>query len=1597
MVKFNSHMLPTYVFFFLMLLMGVVVASDVDIALKASWKTTPLLAETSEYLTTQGDGYFWRFIDFVHNKVKSESIDIDHVSDQTLYQLAFTGVQHVLGDSFSSEEKQLFKYALSTRHFSPKVEMIRNVVVDDFLLSPEHKPENEDGFVVVQGQKFYSVSSLREHFESISEKNHDKTLIYDFDHVHSKSSDDSPTAILCGRIGSKAFSDLYHELTSGETSSKLSQLVVRHFDPLVFQESSDQLSVQGYNIELQIKKMEYNAMDISADDGNNADTEIDDEKNDSESDDAEFDAPKSQHRSVPDNITLLNEDQLKDLNIKAAAQILNANAPLSAMEDLISHIPKTGGALSTNLVSKSLREAVEQNRQGSVLSRFSNMILLNGRKLDLSKLNIFNLFNLIRDESNYFHRMKSLGIDQSQIHNLTSSISFTSLNQAPIDKLPRFDIFNNDEDQPGLNNAIVYFNDIEKDEMYNKLSKSVKSILHRSIYGINFARKNIHNLVYVFDPSDFESLNAVAPVLSMLQQGPPFRVGILMFDPEHAQTTSTALASSSGRQSVEIDASGHVGPASHGEDKGDAQAPVQDTLAAKIIQAFHALKGKKQGRHLKKIQFLTELVAEAKQNNRQQIEESDVAKAFSTVTKKLKLSEIVKDEELQAHVQKASLLMNAKNIPVDSSSSPMLFYNGALFSSELLISMGERHLQQLIPMEHQRLQMLVHQESIDDDSQDLPLDVIRSSPNVFKKYSAAVFSTENNQAYPMSLDQVQNLPSIASVWTHAKSTDIIPVTNIVVFNPEHMDGLRIVKNAIGYYLSSLRNSEDTKRRSRFIFIQNHDNNNNDHSFSQIMDLLLSHNNDQDPISAARAAQKFLEKMTSESGLAFGQTARETIDHILSRIPELQQIQKDFQRISNDALESHKQKIRDQNKFVRNVFDKLQDKNAAVVVNGQSYETVLNENDFEVLQSVEYDMRASQAESALDIVKFDNSRINVDSIDSAWKSSFIAALESCIASDMQQQGSRMSFSADTLPNADAVVHVDGNTPLLSVTAVFNPLSVEAQKFIPMVKMLNEFYGAQVTLVMNPSETVDSLALKRYVSMNIEPELQFDNDGRMRPHTTGITGLPRDVTLTLAVETPESWLATPVYAEADLDNIRLSSSSGDHVYGEYELENIVVTGSCIDKTSSSPPRGLQLILGTQHDPHQVDTLVMANYGYFQLKASPRVWRLRLAEGTASEIYEIKSSLGINYYNNRLGEEQDLSDVGSDGSNVESRESARLMVGSFDGDMVYLMVQKRPGKESVEYLDALAERMPSKQKPGTFSQLWSRMSGSSHGEDKEQRETVNVFSVASGHLYERLLKIMMLSVIKHTGKTSPIKFWFVKNFLSPQFKAFIPKMAAEYGFDYQLVTYKWPSWLHKQTEKQRMIWAYKVLFLDVLFPLNVNKIIFVDADQVTRSDLTELWDMDLQGKPLGYTPFCDSRTEMEGYRFWKSGFWKNHLRGKPYHISALYVVDIQKLRQMAAGDSFRAVYDQLSRDPNSLSNLDQDLPNYTQHQIPIHSLPQEWLWCETWCDDESKKHAKTIDLCNNPMTKEHKVESAKRIIPEWTEYDNEITELTKRLSEK
>ena len=563
--------------------------------------------------------------------------------------------------------------------------------------------------------------------------------------------------------------------------------------------------------------------------------------------------------------------------------------------------------------------------------------------------------------------------------------------------------------------------------------------------------------------------------------------------------------------------------------------------------------------------------------------------------------------------------------------------------------------------------------------------------------------------------------------------------------------------------------------------------------------------------------------------------------------------------------------------------------------------------------------------------------------------------------------------------------DPTSSSIHLVAAIDPTSQIAQRWIPILRVLSELDGVHLKLYLNPREKIQELPIKRFYRHVLDAKPSFNEDGELKDLTATFDRLPRDALLNLALDVPPAWLVAPKESIHDLDNIKLSAlKEGANVDAIYELEYILIEGHSRDVTIGPPPRGVQLVLGTEKDPYFADTIIMANIGYFQFKANPGFWNLRLQQGRSSKIFHIDSAGQLGY------------------SPVPGDERTDITLMSFKGKTLYPRLSRRAGQEAEDVLEEggnsilKAAGSPMEYLAKASNLASSVMSKVGLGSaQKSAHADINIFSVASGHLYERMLNIMMVSVLRHTEHT--VKFWFIAQFLSPSFKASLPYLAAHYNFSYELITYKWPHWLRQQSEKQREIWGYKILFLDVLFPTSLDKVIFVDADQIVRTDMYDLVQLDLEGAPYGFTPMCDSRTEMEGFRFWKQGYWANFLRGLPYHISALYVVDLRKFRQIAAGDRLRGQYHQLSADPGSLSNLDQDLPNHMQHVLPIKSLPQDWLWCETWCSDEALATARTIDLCNNPQTKEPKLSRARRQVPEWTELDEEIAGVLKTVAQE
>lgn len=559
----------------------------------------------------------------------------------------------------------------------------------------------------------------------------------------------------------------------------------------------------------------------------------------------------------------------------------------------------------------------------------------------------------------------------------------------------------------------------------------------------------------------------------------------------------------------------------------------------------------------------------------------------------------------------------------------------------------------------------------------------------------------------------------------------------------------------------------------------------------------------------------------------------------------------------------------------------------------------------------------------------------DLVSSTVTSSFFME-DSMMMSDV----SRFDLGSLNFDNSfDLTGKYDPSRPL-DVLVVIDPVDEYSQKLLSIVNSIADLSFVNVLVLVQPlSKIPEQTTMNRfYADSFVLLEPLFDENGNILESTGAkFSGVPSGTLFAADVDVPSRWYTLKKFSQGlDLESFKVATD----LNVSFSLTKLVVEGFVKDVHTAQSIPGLTF--EATKNGQSAQGIGMLTLGYTQLRLEPGLWSLLLKKGSSSEKHYNLLSASENKYE----------------ANDVPMESVPLDVFSLLGNTIHPRLSMKDSNDNKRVKLTL-------------------------------KADINVFSIASGKLYEKFIGTMMASVRKTTNKS--VKFWLIENFLTAEFIEKLPVMAAHFGFDYELVSYKWPIWLRQQKERHRTVWGFKILFLDVLFPHDLDKVIFVDADQTARTDLQELVDTDLQGSPYGFPPMCESRDEMEGFRFWKQGYWPTVLKDDlKYHISALFVVDLNEFRASSAGDKLRSHYQKLSSDPNSLANLDQDLPNNMQRMITIHTLAQEWLWCETWCSDESKADAKMIDLCSNPLTKEDKLDQARRLLPEWEKYDREIQKL-------
>ncbi|XP_058805620.1 UDP-glucose:glycoprotein glucosyltransferase [Phymastichus coffea] len=1400
----------------------------------------------------------------------------------------------------STAEIGVLKLGMSLRIHSARVEMFSQ-------MAENKRPAGLEcsNFVDVGGKFTCDVEEISKLLNQDDFKPIDTSSV---DHFYLGKQLSEKTLVLYGQMGTKEFSDLHEKLKSIVESTKVNY-ILRHY---VKERPDRKLRLSGYGVELQMKSTEYKATDDSDIKDNQEKTEEDEDDESNEIEGINF-----------ANLKKLFPDDNKKLD-KLQTYLLENSHEIGALK--VWQFQELSHQAAERIMNSPPTEAINvltdisQNFPMQAKSLIKTRVSTEMKKEMKRNQEMFSVsLNIQPSETALF--INGLYFDLEVIDVLTlleslrselrvmESLHRIGFSSHKMSKLLALDLSNRVNNQDFAidirDSAIIWINDIENDFRYSRWSPSLTELLRPTFPGmLRNIRRNLYNLVLIIDPLSEESAPLVALAESLYAHTAPLRIGFVF----HTNFNTAAIGAT-------------------------------DPSVA-INNAYHYLTESKSFKDATK--FLSSLYENIGSNG---IEISDVKKSLKSVDPKADISYIFGEEsEYDVGRHLASDFIRRTGFK----KFPQALLNGIpLPSDQLYADSFEEAVLSTIIMQTPMIQKAVYRGEITEG--DDVLDFLMNQPNVMPRLNERVLKGEKDVwlnligSVPNDVDYKKWSFQDMSTWLIENTRYVyIPRKTIInhlytvwiVTDLDLKTGRKLLSEALDY----LESNPD----ARVSIIVN--NNNNNEQESTINKIALA------AISAlsVEKSYEYIRNLVKDDTYKLIKNK----EFVIQEEAIKEQLEK-----QNLRLKIHKH-------YCEHFLNMDVDERAAIF-NGRVIGP-FDEN--EEFTSDDFALLERHSQSTYGDKLFEYLLKNQETDDNDYEKNnisddMIMKITSLLVPrpytrnrfDVPFYGDEYSSVKIPASNSDAVA--------FNLIAIVDPVSRGAQKLGPILNVLRQSLNCNIKVFLNCVEKNSDMPLKSFYRFVLESELQFTNNGDIAGATAKFTKLPTSSLLTQNIHVPENWLVEVVRSVYDLDNIKLDNVAIG-VHSEFELEYLLLEGHCFEVIAGNPPRGLQITLGNEKQPVMVDTIVMANLGYFQLKANPGEWLLKLRQGRSSEIYDITSIEG--------------SDI------IHTKDDVRVLISSLRSNVLKLKVTKKQDKAGV---DLLAD-------DDKGSGIWDSISRTftNSEESDEQDQKINIFSLASGHLYERFLKIMMLSVIKHT--TSPVKFWFLKNYLSPTLKDFLPHMAKEYGFEYELVQYKWPRWLHQQTEKQRTIWGYKILFLDVLFPLDVKKIIFVDADQVVRADLKELATMDLGGAPYAYTPFCDSRREMDGFRFWKQGYWRNHLQGRSYHISALYVVDLKRFRRIAAGDRLRGQYQALSQDPNSLSNLDQDLPNNMIHQVSIKTLPQEWLWCETWCDDSSKKYAKTIDLCNNPMTKEAKLQAAMRILPEWVGYDEEIKALQMKI---
>ena len=272
-----------------------------------------------------------------------------------------------------------------------------------------------------------------------------------------------PPSVLYADVSSPLFGQFHQTISSTARNGQTSYRIRYRPSP---SQTAKQLSVNGYGIELALKRTDYIVID----------------DRDAGADDAEGQVPlgfESDVEKPASEILLLDEEvadlkplsskDLLGLGLKTASFVMDSDDPFATLIKVSENFPKHSAALTKRNATIDFLKEHGQNRE-SFLPAGYNVIWMNGLQVQTRQMDAFALLEQMRRERSIVNNLRRLGFSGSEA---VGVLSHPAIADGKLDSdTQRYDY----RDTLEGGKVIIWLNDIEKDKRYSGWSTHASAV-----------------------------------------------------------------------------------------------------------------------------------------------------------------------------------------------------------------------------------------------------------------------------------------------------------------------------------------------------------------------------------------------------------------------------------------------------------------------------------------------------------------------------------------------------------------------------------------------------------------------------------------------------------------------------------------------------------------------------------------------------------------------------------------------------------------------------------------------------------------------------------------------------------------------------------------------------------------------------------------------------------------------------------------------------------------------------------------------------------------------------------------------------------------